>query len=47
MLIRKEELQVYKIVETPEQVLDAIKEFEQEIEKGEHKHLKTTLDFSI
>lgn len=47
MLIRPEELKVFKIVDTPDQVLDAIKEFEQEIEKGEHKHLKTTLDFSI
>lgn len=48
MLIRPDELKVFKIVETPQQVLDAIKAFEQEIKKGEHKHLKATKgDFSI
>ncbi len=48
MLLRAEELEVFKIVETPEQVLDAIKQFEEEIEKGEHKHLQATKgDFSL
>jgi uncharacterized protein (TIGR00730 family) len=42
MLLRKEELAVFKIVETPDEVLDAIAEFEKEIERGEHTHLKTT-----
>ncbi|MBI2596743.1 LOG family protein [Candidatus Daviesbacteria bacterium] len=38
MLLRPQELEVYKIVETPEQVLDAIKDFEEEIKRGEHQH---------
>lgn len=42
MLITKEEREVYKIVATPEGVLEAIKQFEEELEKGEHKHIKTT-----
>jgi uncharacterized protein (TIGR00730 family) len=43
MLLRPEELRVFKIVEDPDQVLLAIKEFEDEINKGAHgKHLKTT-----
>ena len=48
MLIRPEELKVYKIVENPEQVLEAIAQFEKEIQRGEHSHLKTTTgDYSI
>ncbi len=42
MLIRPEELKVYKIVEDPEEVLQAIYDFECEINNGEHKHLKAT-----
>jgi uncharacterized protein (TIGR00730 family) len=43
MLLRPEELKVFKIVETPDGVLDAIAEFEKEIERGQHgSHLKTT-----
>jgi hypothetical protein len=43
MLLRPEELKVFKIVNTPEQVLQAIKEFKIEIDKGEHgSHLKTS-----
>jgi len=43
MLLRPEELKVYKIVEHPDEVLLAIKEFEEEIYKGHHgEHLKTT-----
>lgn len=49
MLLRPEELKVFKIVETPDEVLDAINEFEKEIERGEHNHhLQATKgDFSI
>lgn len=39
MLIRQEELLVYKIVNCPSEVLLAIKEFEQEIAAGKHAHL--------
>lgn len=43
MLLRPEELKVYKIVDSPEEVIEAIKEFEEEINRGAHgKHLKTT-----
>lgn len=42
MFIRGDELKVFKIVETPEQVLEAIKQFEEEINKGEHKHLQVS-----
>ncbi len=42
MRIRPEELKVFKIVDSPEGVLRAIKEFEEEIERGEHKHLETS-----
>lgn len=38
MQIRPEELKVFKIVETPEQVLEALCEFEQEIAEGKHGH---------
>ena len=49
MGIRPEELKVYKIVDSPEEVLQAIKDFEKEIQRGEHNHyLKTTKgDFSL
>lgn len=40
MLIRPEELKVFKIVDTPEGVLEAIKEFDEEIIKGLHPNLK-------
>src|SRR3989344_3310684 len=40
MMIRPEELKVFKIVTSPDEVLDAINKFEGEIERGEHKHLK-------
>lgn len=42
MLLTKEEQEVYKIVDTPEGVLQAILEFEEELTKGEHQHIKTT-----
>ncbi len=48
MLLTKEEQEVYKIVDTPEGVLSAIMEFEDELKKGKHKHLQTTRgDFTI
>lgn len=43
MLLRDEEMKVFKIVDTPKGVLNAIKEFEKEIQKGEHHgHVKAT-----
>lgn len=43
MAMRPEDFKVFKIVDSPEEVLEAICEFEKEIEKGEHgEHLKTS-----
>ncbi len=42
MLITNEEREVYKIVDSPEGVLDAIIQFEDELSRGEHKHIQTT-----
>lgn len=43
MMIVPEELKVYKIVSSPEEVLKAINDFEKEIERGEHgEHLKAS-----
>lgn len=39
MLLRPEELKVYKIVSSPDGVLQALKEFEEELKKGEHEHM--------
>lgn len=39
MLLRPQELEVYKIVDTPDGVLDAIKEFEDELKAGKHQHV--------
>lgn len=48
MLLRPEELKVFKIVDSPEGVLQAIKEFENEIQRGEHEHLQVSGgDFTI
>ncbi len=48
MLMRPQELQVYKIVDSPEQVLDAISDFEKELEKGEHNHvIRTESDYGL
>ncbi len=48
MMMRPEEFKVFKIVNSPDEVLEAIKEFEKEIERGDHHHLKATKgDFSI
>lgn len=42
MLITNEEREVYKIVDSPEGVLEAIIQFEEELEKGQHQHIQTT-----
>lgn len=42
LMIRPEETKVYKIVNSPDGVLKAIKDFEIEIQKGEHSHMNTT-----
>ena len=42
MLITSEEKEVYKIVDSPQGVLDAIVQFEEELVKGEHQHIQTT-----
>lgn len=48
MLITKKEQEVYKIVDTPEGVLQAIVEFEEELKKGIHREIQTTRgDFTI
>lgn len=48
MILTKEEQEVYKIVDTPEGVLQAIVEFEEELAKGKHKHIQTTRgDFTV
>ncbi|MBI2019223.1 LOG family protein [Candidatus Daviesbacteria bacterium] len=48
MLLRPEELKVYKIVNSPLQVLDAIADFEKELERGEHDHgVRTSKDYSL
>lgn len=39
MMIRPEEAQVYKIVDSPMEALKAIKDFEDEMEQGRHEHL--------
>lgn len=48
MLLRPYELKVYKIVDSPDEVLDAIKDFEKELQAGKHRHVKTNgNEFSI
>lgn len=48
MLLRPQELKVYKIVSTPEGVLDAISSFEEELERGEHsQNMCSKSDFSL
>lgn len=43
MLLRPKELEVFKIVESPNEVLEAICQFEEEIAQGKHEHhLKAT-----
>jgi|SRR3989344_5207346 len=48
MMLTKEELEVYKIVNSPQEVLQAINDFEEELQRGEHQHIKITKsEFSI
>lgn len=48
MLLRPQELKVYKIVNSPEEVLDAIKSFEGELERGEHNHeMRAESDYGL
>lgn len=48
MIITDQEKAVYKIVDSPEEVLRALREFEEEVAKDEHKHIKITKDgFSL
>jgi predicted Rossmann-fold nucleotide-binding protein len=48
MHMRKEEGKVFKIVDSPEEVLEAIKQFEDEIARGEHDHhVRTTRKDSL
>lgn len=48
MIITDQEREVYKIVDSPDGVLEALKEFEDELENGKHKHIKMTKDgFSL
>lgn len=42
LVLRPEEARVYKIVNSPEKVLKAIKQFEEEINQGKHHHLMTS-----
>jgi len=43
MSMRPEEFKVFKIVDTPDEVLEAINDFEKEIQNGDHgSHLKAT-----
>lgn len=48
MLLRPEELKVFKIVDSPKDVLKAIRKFEEEIVQGEHQHLSASKnDFTL
>ncbi len=48
MLLRPQELKVYKIVSSPEEVLDAIKAFEEELERGDHNYvMRAEKDYSL
>lgn len=42
MPLRPEELKVFKIVSSAEEALQAVKDFEDEIKRGEHSHLETS-----
>lgn len=48
MLLRPQELEVYKIVDSPDEVLDAIWDFEEELKTGNHQHaLPADTSFTI
>lgn len=42
MLLRPHELKVFKIVNSPGEVLEAIADFEEELKRGEHQHMKSS-----
>ena len=43
MHLRKEESKVFKIVDEPEEVLEAIRDFEKELQRGDHDgHVQAT-----
>lgn len=44
LMIRPEEAQVYKIVDSPRELLKAIREFEDEIVEGRHKDMKISAE---
>ncbi len=44
MIMRPEELEVYKIVDSPDGVLKAILDFEKELKEGQHLHMKAVAD---
>lgn len=44
MLLRQEELEVYKIVDSPEEVVPAIRDFETELARGEHPNIKASIN---
>lgn len=44
MIIQPEELKVYKIVDSPEEVIQAIKEFEEELNRGENPGIKASIN---
>lgn len=44
MLLRNEELEVYKIVNSPEEVIKAIRDFEKELSIGKYPHTKATVN---
>lgn len=44
LLVRPEELQVYKVATSPKEVLEALQNFEEEIEIGRHRELKMSAE---
>lgn len=47
MNLRPEELKVYKIVDSPEQVLEALEEFEEELKHGRHEYMQLSTEDTI
>ncbi len=44
MLLRPEELKVFKIVDSPDEVVTALEEFEEELKRGQHPDTQATKD---
>lgn len=44
MIMQPEELKVYKIVDSPSEVIQAIKDFEYELNRGEHPGVKASIN---